>query len=119
MENPSLCIPRVFNSVTRRQIRKVISEMQLGDIDYIDLHLGRDYQKVFVYFKNWYTTPFATSIRKRFLDGEELKIIYDDPWFWKCSLITDCGQREEGTEDPVVRKERMCPNIIQAINWLL
>ena len=86
MENPSLCIPRVFHSVTRHQIRKVIGEMQLGELDFIDLHLSREYQKVFVYFKTWYTTPFATSIRKRFLDGEELKIIYNDPWFWKCSL---------------------------------
>ena len=86
MENPSICIPRMFKSISRQRIIKVMDEMQLGEIDYIDLHLGRDYQKTFVYFKTWYTTPFATSIKQRFLDGEELKIIYDDPWFWKCSL---------------------------------
>ena len=86
MENPSLCIPRLFQSITRQRVAKVISEMQLGEIDYIDLHLGRDYQKAFVDFKMWYTTPFATAIKQRFLDDEELKIIYDDPWFWKCRL---------------------------------
>ena len=86
MENPSLCIPRMFQSITRQRVERVISEMRLGEIDYIDLHLGRDYQKVFIYFKTWFTTPFATTIKQRFLEGEELKIIYDDPWFWKCSL---------------------------------
>jgi len=86
MKIPSLCIPRLFHSITRQQVVRVMSEMQLGEIDYIDLHLGRDYQKAFIFFKAWFTTPFATAIKQRFLDGEELKIIYDDPWFWKCSL---------------------------------
>lgn len=86
MDPPSLCIPRIFQSISRTRIENVLRDMQFGDIDFIDLHLGRDYQKAFVYFKTWYTTPFATSIKKRFLEGEELKIIYDEPWFWKCSL---------------------------------
>ena len=86
MENPSLCIPRIFHSISRKRIEDVLRDMQFGEIDFIDMHLGRDYQKAFVYFKTWYTTPFAISIKRRFLEGEELKIIYDDPWFWKCSL---------------------------------
>ena len=93
MDHPSLCIPRLFHSITRPRIEKVINEMQFGEIDYIDLHLGRDYQKAFIYFKTWFTTSFAISIKKRFLDGEELKIIYDDPWFWKCSLNRSRGER--------------------------
>ena len=93
MENPSLCIPRMFKSISRQRIEKVMGEMQLGEIDYIDLHLSKDYQKAFVHFKTWNNTSFATSIKQRFLDGEELKIIYDEPWFWKCSLNRSRARR--------------------------
>ena len=86
METISLCIPRMFKSISRHKIKKVMDEMQLGKIDYIDIHFGKNYQKVFVYFKAWHDTSFAQSIKQRIKGGEELKIIYDDPWFWKCSL---------------------------------
>ena len=26
--------------------------------------------------------------RKKLLDGNEVKIVYDDPWFWKCTMST-------------------------------
>ena len=94
METISLCIPRMFKSISRHKIKKVMDEMQLGKIDYIDIHFGKNYQKVFVYFKAWHDTSFAQSIKQRIKGGEELKIIYDDPWFWKCSLNRSrIGQR--------------------------
>ena len=86
MDHPSICIPQMFKGISRHRIKNTFDEMQLGEIDYIDLHLGKDYQKVFVHFKAWHNTSFAQAIKQRILDGEELKIIYDDPWFWKCSL---------------------------------
>ena len=29
--------------------------------------------------------PEVAAIRQRLLDGETVKIVYDNPWFWKCS----------------------------------
>jgi hypothetical protein len=33
----------------------------------------------------WKQTDQATAARERLLQGKEIKIIYDEPWFWKVS----------------------------------
>ena len=83
---PSICIPHLFTTITRDKIHHVFNELKIGDIESIDLHVSKDFQRAFIHFRSWYTTPHAQSIMKRFQDGEILKIIYDDPWFWKCSI---------------------------------
>jgi hypothetical protein len=97
MAGPSICIPRMFVGISRKKIEQVFNGLKLGSIDYIDIHLGKEYQKVYVFFKAWRNTAFADSIKKRFVDGEQLKIIYDDPWFWKCSLnrLRGGGERNQ------------------------
>ena len=85
-ECPSIYIPRIFKNVGQRKIHAVFAALNLGEIDTIDLRLGRDFQNAIIYFKCWYTTEDAVAIKGRFLEGEEIKIIYDEPWFWKCRL---------------------------------
>ena len=88
---PSLCIPRVFANVTRERIAKVFEELDLGIIERIDLvsKIGRDngdkFQRVFIHFRSWGGNSNAVKARERVLQGKEIKIIYDDPWFWKVS----------------------------------
>jgi|TARA_B110000093_G_scaffold10352_1_gene9907 hypothetical protein len=83
---PSLCIPRVFSNVKRDKIFQTIKDLRIGFIDRIDMisrttTRGDTYQRVYIHFKKWF--PQSMEIRKRFIDGEEIKIIYDEPWFWK------------------------------------
>ena len=85
-ECPSIFISRVFKSIKRSKIYDVFNALQLGEIEFVDLHLAKDFQHAYVYFKKWHTTDGATAIKERFLAGEEIKIIYDQPWFWKCKL---------------------------------
>jgi len=82
----SICIPHLFTTITKEQINKVFNGLQLGDIESIDLHVGKDFQRAFIHFRNLYSTEHARCIIKRFKDGETLKVIYNDPWFWKCSI---------------------------------
>ena len=83
---PSICIPRVFKNTTRKDIQTVIEKLGLGEVDRIDMvaktnERGESYNKVFIHFKTW--THQAT--RDKLLKGEEIKIVYSEPWFWKCS----------------------------------
>lgn len=88
---PSICIPRVFTSTTRRDIYDVIEKLKLGAVDRIDLvpkmnDRGEQYNKVFIHFKVWNTKDeTAIATRAKLLKGEEIKIVYRDPWFWKCT----------------------------------
>ena len=90
INTPSLCIPRVFANLTRERIASVFNQLNLGEIDHIDLvpitsDRGEKFQRVFIHFKRWSSNEEAVRARERVLTGSEIKIIYDDPWFWKVS----------------------------------
>lgn len=87
---PSLCIPRVFQNITKERVAYVFKSLGLGEIDHIDMiprtsENGDKFQRVFIHFKRWSTTDEAVRARERVLGGKEIKVIYDDPWFWKIS----------------------------------
>ena len=87
---PSLCIPRVFPNIDEKRIRKIFYELQLGTIERIDIinkktEKGENFNRVFIHFNSWYNNANANQVRERLLNGKDIKIIYDDPWFWKVS----------------------------------
>jgi hypothetical protein len=91
---PSLCIPRVFTNIDERRIRRIFDELNMGEIQRIDVvgkttEKGEKFNRVFVHFKRWFANENADTARERLLNGKEIKIIYDDPWFWKVSAYRE------------------------------
>jgi hypothetical protein len=91
---PSLCIPRVFLNIDEKRIRRIFDELDIGEIQRIDIvnkttEKGEKFKRVFVHFKRWFETENAVRARERLLEGKEIKIIYDDPWFWKVSAYRE------------------------------
>jgi len=87
---PSMCIPRTFVNITRSHVYKTINDLNLGVIDHIDMvrrknEKGEDFQRVFIHFSKWHSNSVADRARTLLLSGKEVKVIYDDPWFWKIS----------------------------------
>ena len=91
---PSLCIPRVYPNINEVRIRKIFDELALGTIDHLDIiskttDKGEKFNRVFIHFRSWYTDGNAKLARERLLNGKDIKIIYDDPWFWKVSAYRE------------------------------
>lgn len=94
---PSICIPRVFANITEARVLAILRNLDLGEVERVDMiqrenAKGDKYQRVFIHFVEWYDTtedgqPNANAIevRQRLLKGMEVKVVYDDPWFWKLS----------------------------------
>ena len=87
---PSMCIPRTFINITRNHVYKTINDLNLGVIDHIDMvrrknEKGEEFQRVFIHFSKWHSNSVADRARTLLLSGKEIKVIYDDPWFWKIS----------------------------------
>ena len=87
---PIICIPRVFPNINELRIRRVFDELNLGAIERIDIvskstEKGEKFNRVFVHFKKWNSEGNAEIARERLLNGKDIKIVYDDPWFWKVS----------------------------------
>jgi hypothetical protein len=112
---PSICIPRVFVNINEARIRKTIDELNMGIVDRIDIvskstEKGEKFNRVFIHFKKWFDEGNAAIARERLLNGKEIKIIYDDPWFWKVSAYREptANKYERNTslqqQKPVVKK---------------
>jgi hypothetical protein len=94
---PSLCIPRVFPNIDEKRIRRIFNDLALGEIQTIDFvskktDKGEPFNRIFVHFRRWFSNQNADTARERLLDGKEIKIIYDDPWFWKVSAYRPPAQ---------------------------
>ena len=87
----SICIPRAFANISEARVRKVFDALNIFTIDRVDMiqrknEKGDAYQRIFVHIREWSRTADASKARERLLAGKELKIVYDEPWFWKVSL---------------------------------
>jgi hypothetical protein len=107
---PSMCIPRVFKNVTRDRIIGVFRDLDLGIIERIDIlqrenEKGDKFQRVFVHFKKWFRNANADKAREMLIQGKEIKVIYDDPWFWKISTNKSKGQNDDVKRKPQIEFE--------------
>ena len=90
---PSICIPRVFNHISTAFIADIFQQkLGLGiikKIDAIPIHSDVQFKKIFIHFASWYDTEKSNSVKDKLLREVVLKVVYDGPWFWKCSLSRD------------------------------
>lgn len=89
--SPSICIPRVFAEISRKQIKDTFSKVLSNEdcierIDMIRKNKNNDsYQRVFIHFKYWPNDERSTMLKNRLTNGQDIKVVYNQPWFWKCS----------------------------------
>ena len=86
---PILCIPRVYPNITEERIRRVFGDLDLGEVTQVDIKSkttdkGEKFNRVFIHI-NWNESEQSIAVRERLLAGKDIKIIYDEPWFWKIS----------------------------------
>ena len=91
---PSLCIPRVYPNISEGRIRKIFIDLNLGVIERIDIiskttEKGEGFNRVFIHMERWFQNDNASVARERLLGGKDIKVIYDDPWFWKVSAYRE------------------------------
>ena len=89
---PSICIPRTLHNVTWRQVKDTFEQLfGRGTVERVDIvtnkrEEGSPFCRIFVHMRYWpVNLPEVADIRKRLTDGEIIKVVYDNPWFWKCS----------------------------------
>ena len=90
---PSICIRRVFSNVTSCEVKDTIEEfLGKGCVERVDMiskttDAGEPYGRVFIHFRHWPKTELAQYMRQQLMEGGSVNIVYDDPWYWKCSKM--------------------------------
>ena len=108
---PSLCIPRVFANVDESRIRRIFDDLNLGFIERVDIvhkttEKGEKSNRVFIHFRHWFNNKNADTSRERLLNGKEIKIIYDDPWFWKVSAYREANKTPQNVKSDNQNQKR-------------
>ena len=114
----SMCIPRVFPNIGQRRVRAIFYNLGYPEIEEIDFVKceGRNkrtghperYNRVFIHFKameiSSQSTTVHTSISK-ILNGEQIKIMYDYPWYWLVSISTSTRPAKRPTPPQIMLNE--------------
>ena len=88
---PSICIPRVFKTVSKGDVYEsfnyVLGENSIERVDMVYKKQGlNQYQRVFVHFRPIKKTQISDMIYTRLLRGEDIKLVYQLPYFWKFTV---------------------------------
>ena len=105
--HPSICIPRTFTTIRGKPVKEAVfatmRDLKVGFIDRIDvIHKtdarGERYATIYIHLSWNVRNEVARETRQKLLDGSDVKIVYDDPWFWKCTMSTmEKPEREGGS----------------------
>lgn len=109
----SLCIARVFPNIGWRRIKRHMIEAQLGFVERVDvIPVYRDekiaYKRAFVHFRknSWNNRdPDARNALQRLRNGETVRLVYEDPWWWSVNIST--SPRPDEAPKPSQRKTRI------------
>jgi hypothetical protein len=67
---------------------------------------GEKFNRVFIHFTRWYNSRNADTARERLLNGNDIKVIYDDPWFWKVAAYREAPPSHRVQSDRSVSDRR-------------
>jgi len=80
----SLCIPRILSNITKEYIHDIFNKLNIGTIHRIDIVRNKNLSnKAFIHFSKWNNGENADIIKERLLLDKDIKIVYNNPWFWK------------------------------------
>jgi len=69
-------------------VKGIFENLEIGEVERVDMvkktnAAGKEFNRVFVHFKHWNDNESANAVKEKLLSGDSVKIVYDDPWFWK------------------------------------
>ena len=82
----TICIPRIKNNITKQFIFRIFCDLKIGFVEkVIEIPLKNDtfHKRVILKIK-WNNSDYSNLICSRFEKGQDVKIMYSEPSYWKC-----------------------------------
>ena len=112
----SLYIPHVFVNITEERMVQSFQKRQIGKVNHVDFvaKFGKGnkiHHSAYLHFDYWYDTKASQDMQSDLEIGKEVRMYYDDPWYW---LVYENGvmkneiqeREEEVIKKPIQRYER-------------
>ena len=81
--NPTICIPKINNTITKYDIQSVFKKLNIGEIQDIRF-VGKYSKTAYIKIERWYEKAHALEFRERLIEEKPINVVYNFPWFWKC-----------------------------------
>ena len=90
------------------------TKIKWGEINTITMKTKKENTSVFIYFKKWnIDSPNVKQIHEKIVKGEEINLVYDFPWFWKCRANIDIRYLKQEMLKKKVKEQQ---KLIQRLN---
>ena len=104
---PSICIPSVSTRITKYDIEKQFRKLNWGSLSAIHINYKNNHNQIFIDFHEWnLIDKHAIDIRNKLMNEETVKIVYDEPWFWKCTANRNSKPKKKITDDDLLQRKR-------------
>ena len=109
---PSICIARAPPSFSDGVIISMCeNELNLGTVKKVDIiqkvdSNGTDFITAFVHFKEWSCEEEGSSVRSEIMNGEKIKIVYEDPRYITLCKSYAKRDREQAKREQGGKRER-------------
>ena len=86
---PNIYIPMLFSNISHDHLCTIIKQLDIFTPAIINFDEKQDLKGnkcncAFIQVEHWHDTPQAKQFRAKLLANEEVKIVFDDPWFFIC-----------------------------------
>jgi hypothetical protein len=81
-----ICIPKVSNKISKQYMFGIFCALKIGFIEKLtEVPIKHDctHKRVFIKIK-WNQSELSQYICRRFDSGENVKVVYSEPWYWIC-----------------------------------
>ena len=117
-KSASICIPSIEKSVTRMKIKKIFEK--LGNVNKVNININKKHISAFIFINNWnFEKKQTMDFYKKIIEGEEVNLIYDFPWFWKCRANHDIRELQFNKLKNKTKKQEEMINKLNQENWKL
>jgi len=80
----TICIPKMNRNTKKSYIKQLFDLHNFGTIENIDLILLGKNKRAFIHYSSWNNNEKSIKVKNILENGNDFKIMYNMPWFWKC-----------------------------------
>jgi len=96
---PNIYIPMLFSNITENRLRDIIAQLDIFTPAIINFEEKQDLKGnkcncAFIQVEHWHDTPQGKQFRAKLLADEEVKVVFDNPWFFICKRKHEEGEEE-------------------------
>lgn len=88
-EGVSICVPFMFRNLNHWRVKRAFEGLGWGFIERVDVVPIGNNKRAYIHFapRRWNTrNPAAMEALAAMKRGDEVKVEYDTPWFWKIGI---------------------------------